>query len=696
MMNPPVEESLDTNLVELAGYHAYRNYQINSIINANDNMFRVVNTIYDHPTGLDALTVESLETGEFTVVYVGTATETSTGEFSSADIVTDMMLVSDLDVPQLEAAEAYYREMDQKYGVDSVAGNSLGGALANNVAVQHEDVRSVTLNPALLPFNGVMDPNKVYDNITNYFSEYDALTKGLSSIGMSEQIPGQVYNINNGIPLLNAIGSNHTGYVNRADGGQFYEIGTKGEPGYGQIHIAAHEHIVTSIWTGLPLHGGSTDRILINQESLETLASSLNGYVKERLVLSHEYMENALAIIQHERDTRAERERKLKEQFFERMETFQQMHLTMTSGAHTILSTTVQNALDIAGRMGGPIGTLISILNSPPAKLVDHLFLPNIDLFERYTEISDRIFEALEQAGEFQLELQNLTDNALTELFSPVTGNFSDAVVDELYEHYVIVNQNYAHVTAHLGAHALNVSTVGCQFTDNDEAVASTISGQGVGSSNHTFARTDFSLNDSEYLENALNLKQLHVDVKFQALKTLGVARLTKPLSLILVKIFAVEGAIFLLKESVRNIASRIRTAASTLPFSDIDQLNLYEVLVKTPVESIINVLDDLESFVRGLRTVMSGLISGLPTVFDEFKPYIDTAIFNDSSYLNVQLYTTSAAALNANMKLLFNDVNYQLTDQQGNAIVKLHSESVKFTDNMNVLDEQVQRGTVI
>nr|WP_179123854.1 hypothetical protein [Paraliobacillus ryukyuensis] len=45
--------------------------------------------------------------------------------------------------------------------MDNVTGNSLGGALANAVAVENPQVRSVTYNPALLPATAAYDPTTI-------------------------------------------------------------------------------------------------------------------------------------------------------------------------------------------------------------------------------------------------------------------------------------------------------------------------------------------------------------------------------------------------------------------------------------------------------------------------------------------------------------------------------------------------------
>jgi hypothetical protein len=182
-----ISSTSDKDLVELAGYHAYRGFDVDETITVNGRNYTVVNTNYNQKSGLDALTVQNYETQEYTIVYVGT----DSGQ--KQDILTDIQLMSDLTPAQITDARSYFNEMDLKYqsvgGIKSISGNSLGGALVGSVAIEHPDVKAVTLNPALLP-DGMMDTDKKYNNITNYFSSYDALTKGLSALDLHSRIPG--------------------------------------------------------------------------------------------------------------------------------------------------------------------------------------------------------------------------------------------------------------------------------------------------------------------------------------------------------------------------------------------------------------------------------------------------------------------------------------------------------------------------
>lgn len=112
----------DEHLVEMSGLHAYLGYEINSIIRIDDSQFRVANVHYNDPSGLDALTVQSIETEEIFIIYVGTDFH---GKYGWKDIETNINLLNEVIPAQLEAADDYYVEMEKKFGeISAVAGNS--------------------------------------------------------------------------------------------------------------------------------------------------------------------------------------------------------------------------------------------------------------------------------------------------------------------------------------------------------------------------------------------------------------------------------------------------------------------------------------------------------------------------------------------------------------------------------------------
>ncbi|MCY8015109.1 DUF2974 domain-containing protein, partial [Bacillus haynesii] len=142
--------SKEKDLVELSGYHSYRNLKKGNDFTVNGHEYYVVNTLYNQPSGLDVMTVVNKETDEVIVVYQGTDAGKTNG---MQDILTDAQMAGSITPKQVEAARDYYDQMKAKYGdkLTSVCGNSLGGGLANAVAVEHPDVKAVTINPSILP-----------------------------------------------------------------------------------------------------------------------------------------------------------------------------------------------------------------------------------------------------------------------------------------------------------------------------------------------------------------------------------------------------------------------------------------------------------------------------------------------------------------------------------------------------------------
>ncbi|MFP3441374.1 hypothetical protein R0K18_26965, partial [Pantoea sp. SIMBA_133] len=92
--------------------------------------YRVIDKAKIISSGLNAVTVlkvnKDTKLREMAVIYVGT------DPASKQDVFTDLQLIGS-DIPdQLKDAKSYFDQMEEKYGdISYVAGNSLGGALAN-------------------------------------------------------------------------------------------------------------------------------------------------------------------------------------------------------------------------------------------------------------------------------------------------------------------------------------------------------------------------------------------------------------------------------------------------------------------------------------------------------------------------------------------------------------------------------------
>src|SRR5699024_4651896 len=75
------------------------------------------------------------------------------------------------------------------------------------------------------------------------------------------------------------------------------------------------DHIITSLWTGVPLYGGPSSRVKINRSRLFTLVNGLEGKVLRRMRLAQEYVIKANEIVVEEHIQMDQRVNELRESF---------------------------------------------------------------------------------------------------------------------------------------------------------------------------------------------------------------------------------------------------------------------------------------------------------------------------------------------------------------------------------------------
>ncbi|MBM7542919.1 hypothetical protein [Amphibacillus cookii] len=103
-MNSEIDQTqtTDAELIELAGLHVYLEPKFESIIEIDDKTFEVVNDNFNKvKSGMDAMTVQNVASGEYHVVYMGTNAH---GEYGMADIKTDIHLLTEATPQQLKDA----------------------------------------------------------------------------------------------------------------------------------------------------------------------------------------------------------------------------------------------------------------------------------------------------------------------------------------------------------------------------------------------------------------------------------------------------------------------------------------------------------------------------------------------------------------------------------------------------------------
>ena len=175
---------------------------------ATNGVYKIIATYTDEP---QAVLVANEATGETAVIFAGSVEE--------ADWRVNAENASGKMPDQYENAQTvfinlYEQALSQGYPPPKyVAGNSLGGGLANYVAMQNLYIKSVTINPSIVPepaIDSLFSPFK--NNCTNYISENDPLNDLQSAADLSEsRVPGNKIIIKSGVPGFNSIINAHKG-----------------------------------------------------------------------------------------------------------------------------------------------------------------------------------------------------------------------------------------------------------------------------------------------------------------------------------------------------------------------------------------------------------------------------------------------------------------------------------------------------
>ena len=683
-------DTTDQDLVQLAGYHAYKNYEIGHVETINGKEFEVIDTVYNGESGLDAMTVKNDHSGELSVVYVGS--DQLVGDW----LGTNAQLPSYVKPAQIKAAKQYFDDISDQIGeISSVTGNSLAGANANAVGIENPDVKVVTINPAMLP-GGMIDPTKEYANITNYYSEYDVLTRSQETLGYGDRIPGNVYKINNGVSKFSEIIANHKGYPEDKIEGEFkVMIGKEGEVGHGYIHVGADSHIVTSIWTGIPLYGGSSTIIKINRDSLNQLATGIEKDVKGRLEMASDYLGNSISIVHDESAKFNQRLSNLQEKFQLMFESIagEPMFKGITTTGYMIKSCidALISLLDLAEEK---CRFLNVVLNSKPAELMEFITSTDISVESLFAPTRNYLRRLQYNVDELVFGAQDIIRKDIPKIFISGTSSFIDAVAGELDAHYSIIQKNKGKMDGQLINYEKQIRVIAEAFNNVDYSSAEAMR------TNSNFIKimeteqnmVTVSLEESSYLKDEISLKEVHVNLVHAELKGKSMKVMVPILFVIRGLLRSIEGTleatIFAMKSTVNitlygNPVSLVRGL-----FTDYDQK------VKAAAKEARQPIEDMEEVIEGLRIAIDRLIVGLPEMLDDFKVYIDTAIFAPSKYSNVRLYNIAALAILDEMDLLFNDIILQMANEKGKAIDASLEMSQSVLKNIQILKEQVDRGT--
>jgi hypothetical protein len=164
----------------------------------------VIDEFVDPKSGFSGYALQD-PSGDIVIAYVGTQPH----QEGKGDLITDGLIASfhitglwPASLPQMNQADRFYQKIKESNPDTkiSLTGHSLGGALANTVAMRNleDPIDVLTLNPAPILNLDVVRFGYGFDNerIRNVVNENDPLYLGVISADMV--IPGQVFRIPNG------------------------------------------------------------------------------------------------------------------------------------------------------------------------------------------------------------------------------------------------------------------------------------------------------------------------------------------------------------------------------------------------------------------------------------------------------------------------------------------------------------------
>lgn len=283
----------DNELVQIGGFNVYSTPE-REIVDFNDGSYICCKK---EPKNPQYAVFINEATGEAVLAFNGT--DVKEGD----DLRTDFQL-GGKGVPLMhEQALEIYHDLKNKYNIVALCGNSLGGSLANYVSI-NTGIRSVTINPAVLPNDPNVNCKKDYNNITNYIATEDPLDKLQTSLGIkNSQMPGKCVTINFGYamdPISNfsPFLASHVGYVNGRNNDLEYSKLDMPD-GYADIYINAADYVNINPFTGK--NAGETDdsfEIEINSDNFKLMSQEINQILSETQQ-SKVYIEQVVSIAQN-------------------------------------------------------------------------------------------------------------------------------------------------------------------------------------------------------------------------------------------------------------------------------------------------------------------------------------------------------------------------------------------------------------
>ncbi|OEP41899.1 hypothetical protein AJM35_02075, partial [Listeria monocytogenes] len=496
---------------------------------------------------------------------------------------------------------------------------------------------------------------------------------GERGMGYGDRLPGESHILQNNVPWLQTILSNHTGYDDEG-------ITVNGK----KIPIDADAYLPVGIWSGKVLTGGGKgQKIDMNPDNIRILANSLRTRMTEQVSRGQFYLDTAVDLVNNEGSHLDDRTVSLQKSF----------ENLLGEGEFGGIITSLANyaefrdgmeeanpvcfaALDVMQRVRTlPIlGELLDVVSGTFLSVGG--FLSDIPIL--VGDLALKIEDTMDQVSKVKMQ-------AIPELFKGIDNQYlSDGMVAELKEHYKIVDENKDLVVKQVLTFSSQVTYVSNELEKADKLLSATQKVQSVGAPPATQA---YVLKESKALKDGMGKKQRLLDRNYKAFTN-------KTTSLLIPALSGVYSIVNQLKQAIKSAIQHLVIlqygfSRVKIPFTDIDNQ------VREQISEYIRKLQEILLTVKGVGSAVKDLQSNLPNVLAAYRPYIDTALFDGTKFHDVILLNKAAANIFHSAEMVFGDIKHQLSGNDSAAISALDKLAVKTSKNMKILLEQIKRGSI-
>lgn len=117
---------------------------------------------------------------------------------------------------------------------------------------------------------------------------------------------------------------------------------------------------------------------------------------------------------------------------------------------------------------------------------------------------------------------------------------------------------------------------------------------------------------------------------------------------------------------------------------------------VRQMLEDIVSRVKPYQTALKAIKTAVRSLRNGgLNDVLEAYRPYIDTALFEGTKFQNVIVLNKASVNIYESSKTVFQDIKYQLSDNQSEAIEALDKLANRIVVNLVILIDQLKRGSI-